>query len=43
MPIGMASQCGRTDDGLAVWRLTVHGVGVPSRWIIVNREFRPVI
>ena len=42
MPIGMASQIGRTEGGLAVWRLTVEGDDVPGRWVIVDREFRPV-
>jgi hypothetical protein len=27
---------------LAVWRLTVEDSDVLGRWIIVNREFRPV-
>jgi hypothetical protein len=42
MPIGMALGTGRTDDGLAIWRLTVRGAEVPGRWVIVDREFRPV-
>jgi hypothetical protein len=42
MPIGMAFGAGRTDDVIAVWRLTVHGAEVPGRWIVVDREFRPV-
>jgi hypothetical protein len=42
MPIGMASAIGRTEGGLAVLRLTVHDAEVPGRWIIVDREFRPV-
>jgi hypothetical protein len=41
MPIGIASEVGRTDEGVAIWRLDVHGVEVPGRWIIVDREFRP--
>jgi hypothetical protein len=41
MPIGMALGAGRTDDGLAIRRLTVRGAEVPGRWIIVDREFRP--
>ena len=42
MPIGMAKCIGWDPDGLAVWRLTVEGDDVPGRWIIVDREFRPV-
>ena len=39
MPIGMASAIGRTEGGLAVWVLTVHGADVPGRWVIVDRRF----
>ena len=39
MPVGMAFGVGRTEDGLAAWRLTVQGTDVPGRWIIVDREF----
>jgi hypothetical protein len=39
MPIGMASQTGRTEGGLAVWRLHVHGADVPGRWVIIDRRF----
>ena len=39
MPIGIASEIGRTADGLAVWRLTVHGAEVPGRWVIIDRRF----
>ena len=31
MPIGMASESGRTEDGLALWRLTAHGADLPGR------------
>jgi hypothetical protein len=31
MPIGMAFGVGRTDDGMAVWRLTVHDADMPGR------------
>ncbi len=41
-PVGMAFGVGRTDDSLAVWRLTVDGAEVPGRFVIVDREFRPV-
>jgi hypothetical protein len=39
MPVGMASQAGRTDDGLALWRLSVNGADVPGPWAIVDRRF----
>jgi hypothetical protein len=42
MPIGMANGTGWGPAGLAVWRLTVEGANVPGRWMIVDREFRPV-
>ena len=42
MPIGMASAIGRTEGGLAVWRLTVEGDDVLGRWVIVDCAFRPV-
>ena len=40
MPSGMASPTSRTEDGLKVWKLHVHGADVPGRWVIVDREFR---
>jgi len=40
LPIGMASSVGWTEDGLAVWMLTVHDADVPGRSVIVDREFR---
>ena len=42
MPIGMASEVGRTERGLAEWRLRVHGADVPGRWVIIDRRFVPV-
>ena len=42
MPIGMANCTGWDPDGLAIWLLMVDGDDVPGRWIIVDREFRPV-
>jgi len=39
MPIGIASEIGRTEGGLAVWCLRVHGADVPGRWVIVERRF----
>jgi hypothetical protein len=41
-PIGKAIEVGRTEDGLALWRLRVGGRKLPCRWIIVDREFRAV-
>jgi len=38
-PIGMASEIGRTDDGLAAWSLHVDDADVPGRWIIIDRQF----
>jgi hypothetical protein len=42
VPIGMALCTGRDATGVAVWRLVVHNAMVPGRWIVVDREFRPV-
>ena len=42
MPIGQASSFRWTDDGLAVWKLTIGGTGLPGEFVIVDREFRPV-
>jgi hypothetical protein len=42
VPIGMALCTGRDTTGIAVWRLAVHNAMVPGRWIVVDREFRPV-
>jgi hypothetical protein len=41
MPIGMASQIGRTEGGLAVWSLNVDGADVPGRWVIIDGRFVP--
>ena len=41
MPIGMASQIGRTEDGLAVWSLNVDGADVPGRGVIIDGRFVP--
>ena len=42
VPIGRALCTGRDATGIAVWRLVVHNATVPGRWIVVDREFRPV-
>jgi hypothetical protein len=42
MPIGMAAAIGRTEGGLAVWRLLVHDADTAGRWVIIDRRFVPV-
>jgi hypothetical protein len=42
MPIGMASEIGRSEGGLAVWVLAVQGANVPGRWVIIDRRCVPV-
>ena len=42
MPVGMASEIGRTEGGLAVWRLNVHDADVPGRWVILDGRFVPL-
>jgi hypothetical protein len=37
--IGMAYHAGRSADGLALWRLKVHGADVPGEFIIVDGQF----
>src|SRR4051812_34722572 len=36
MPIGMALGLRWTDEGIALWELTVRGVKLPGRWIVVD-------
>jgi hypothetical protein len=36
---GMAFSAKATDDGLAVWRLTVHGEKVRGRFVIIDGKF----
>jgi hypothetical protein len=43
MLIGIVFGTRRTNDGLAIWRLTIHGVVVPGQWIVVDREFQPIV
>jgi hypothetical protein len=38
-PIGVASRIGRTEEGLAVWRLRVRGADLPGRWVILGKWF----
>jgi hypothetical protein len=40
-PIGMALCTGWGAGGVALWKLTVGGVDVPGKWIVVGREFWP--
>jgi hypothetical protein len=30
------------ENSLAVWSLTIGGQPIPGRWVIIDREFRPV-
>ena len=40
-PIGQAIETGWTENGVALWRLTVQGAAVPGRWSIIDRQFIP--
>ena len=42
MPIGEASCRTHDENGLAVWTLRIGKEEIPGRWMIVDREFRPV-
>ena len=42
MPIGEASCRTYNEKGLAVWTLRIGKQEIPGRWVIVDREFRPV-
>ena len=42
-PIGAATCVGVNVKGHAVWTLHVHGDDMPGRWIVVDREFLPMI
>jgi hypothetical protein len=41
MPVGMALAGGRDDEEMEVWELTVRGVELPGKWVVVAREFHP--
>ena len=41
MPIGIATEAGWTEDGVALWRLTIQGRGVAGLWSIIDRQFIP--
>ena len=40
-PIGTATEAGWTADGVALWRLTIQGKGLPGLWSIIDRQFIP--
>jgi hypothetical protein len=42
MPIGEATCRDWDENGLAVWTLRIGKEEKPGRWVIVDREFRPV-
>jgi hypothetical protein len=37
--IGEGSEVAITPNGLAIWRLRVHGADVPGRWVVVDGRF----
>jgi hypothetical protein len=39
IPIGIADSVTSTDEGLAVWRLSIQEAEVPGRFVIVDGEF----
>jgi uncharacterized protein YjbI with pentapeptide repeats len=39
--IGWAQEVHKTEDGLALWSLTINGLALPDRRVIVDQEFRP--
>jgi hypothetical protein len=43
MPIGEASCRTWDENGLAVWTSRIGKEEIPGRWVIVDREFCPVI
>jgi hypothetical protein len=42
MPIGLALCVGRDAAGYALWGLVIHDEDVPGRWVVIDREFKPV-
>jgi hypothetical protein len=40
-PIGMALGAGISDDGVALWRLTVRGAEVPGLFVVIDRQSWP--
>jgi hypothetical protein len=41
-PIGVATCVGVDVKGQALWTLNVRDADVPGRWLVVDRQFRPV-
>lgn len=39
LPVGIATEVGKTRKGFAVWSLCVHGTKVPGHFVIVDRAF----
>jgi hypothetical protein len=37
--IGQATPAGRTEGGIALWKLTVRDVATPGRWLVLGRQF----
>jgi hypothetical protein len=42
MPIGIANCRTWDENALGIWEFTVWGKKIPGRWVIVDREFRPM-
>jgi hypothetical protein len=40
-PIGTAHPAAYTEGGVVIWEITVRGVALPGRWIVLGREFLP--
>jgi hypothetical protein len=40
-PIGRANPVGRSEGGIALWKLTVDGAALRGQWIVLGREFLP--
>jgi hypothetical protein len=41
MPIGQTDCKTWDENGLAVWTLSTGGQPIESRWVIIDREFKP--
>ena len=41
-PIGLALPVGWNAAGVALWELNVRGADLAGRWVVIDREFRPV-
>ena len=42
MPIGMASCRTWDENGLAVWTPRIGGQEIAGRWVIIDRQFKPM-